>query len=415
MQMERSFGRLVRMLEKHYDAFVNARDAVPFGLRLAGGPQHVFGDGQPAFTLVLKDESAVAALSTLDTMDIGEAYLRGAMDVEGDFMRLLSVRELFRDKHPLLWAWKFVRPLMFGQVKTDAANIARHYDEDPEFFLAWLDRDYRCYSQGIFQRDDEPLEAGIRRKLEFTLDQIGVKEGDRVLDVGGGWGAWTQFAGERGIRVTSLTISQASERFINGMITRLRLPCRVVREHLFLHETAEKYDAIVNLGVTEHLPDYGGTLKKYASLLKPGGRVCLDASASRRKYAVSGFFEKHIFPGNGTTVCLHDYLAHVARSPFSLEAVHNDTHNYELTARHWAANLDASREEIERRFGVEQHRRFQIYLWGCVDGFRRDVVQAYRWVLELGRGQGLGFHNRAAVQSALASQSEREMALSGGS
>jgi cyclopropane-fatty-acyl-phospholipid synthase len=65
-------------------------------------------------------------------------------------------------------------------------------------------------------------------------------------------------------------------------------------------------------------------------------------------------------------------------------AVHNDTHNYELTTRHWAERLDAHRELIEHRFGLQQYRRFQVYLWGCVDGFRRDVVQAYRWVLELG-------------------------------
>jgi cyclopropane-fatty-acyl-phospholipid synthase len=413
MQMERSFGRLVKMLEKHYDALTTARDTVPFGLRMAGGPQHVFGGERPAFTLVLKEPDAVAALSTMDTMHIGEAYLRGALDVEGDFLRLLSMRELFSDRHPLRWAWKFVRPLMFGQVKTDAENIADHYDEEPDFYLAWLDRDYRCYSQGVFERDDEPLEAGIRRKLDFTLEQIGVKEGDRVLDVGGGWGAWTQFAGERGIRVTSLTISQASERFINGLINRLRLPCRVVREHLFEHESAEKYDAIVNLGVTEHLPDYGRTLKKYASLLKPGGRMVLDASASRRKYAVSGFFEKHIYRGNGTTLCLHDYLAHVSRSPFSVDVVYNDTYNYELTSRHWAQNLDAHREEIERHFGTEQYRRFQIYLWGCVDGFRRDVVQAYRWVMELGKGEGRGFYRAAAAHSA-AAESTPELAMSAG-
>jgi cyclopropane-fatty-acyl-phospholipid synthase len=335
-------------------------------------------------------------------MHIGEAYLKGALDVEGDFLRVLSLRNLFRDRHPLLWAWKFVRPLLFGQVKSDARAIAEHYDEDPEFYLSFLDDAHRCYSQGVFEHDGEPLEAGIRRKLDFALDAIGVREGERVLDVGGGWGAWTEYAGERGIRVTSLTISQASERFINALIQRKKLPCRVVREHLFAHQPAERYDAIVNLGVTEHLPDYARTLKKYASLLKPGGRVCLDASATRRKYDVSAFFEKHIFPGNGSPVCIHDYLGEVAKSPFSILAVYNDTHNYELTTRHWAQRLDAHREEIERRWGLAQYRRFQVYLWGCVDGFRRDVVQAYRWVLELGGGEGKGFHTRESSASAAA-------------
>ena len=409
--MDRRFRRLVTLLEKRYDSFFGGGDPVPFGLKLAGGPEHVFGGAVPRFTLVLKDRTALAALSTLDLMHVGEAYLAGKLDIEGDFLGILSLRRFFRDRHPLLWAWKFVRPLMFGQVESDARWISEHYDEDPDFFLHFLDRDYRCYSQGVFTNDDEPLEVGIRRKLEFALESTGLKEGDRVLDVGGGWGAWTQFAGERGIRVTSLTISRASERFINQMIGEKRLPCRVVREHLFEHQPAEKYDAIVNLGVTEHLPDYGRTLQRYAELLKPGGRVCLDASASRRKYAVSAFFEKHIFPGNGSPVCIHDYLEHVARSPFSVSVVHNDTHNYELTTRHWARNLDAHRDEIVARWGLAQYRRFQIYLWGCVDGFRRDVVQAYRWVLELGGGEGRGFFGGA--ERAAADQREVDLALSG--
>jgi cyclopropane-fatty-acyl-phospholipid synthase len=93
--------------------------------------------------------------------------------------------------------------------------------------------------------------------------------------------------------------------------------------------------------------------------------------------------------------------------------VYNDTYNYELTSRHWAQNLDAHREEIERHFGTEQYRRFQIYLWGCVDGFRRDVVQAYRWVMELGKGEGRGFYRAAAAHSA-AAESTPELAMSAG-
>lgn len=409
--MDRRFNRLVSMLEKRYQAFFPAGDPVPFGLRLAGGPQHLFGGTDPAFTLVVKDRNGVAALSTLDLMAIGEAYLRGALDVEGDILRVLSLRSLFKDRHPLLWAWKFIRPLLYGQVRSDAAFIAEHYDEDADFYLTFLDAEHRCYSQGVFEHDGETLEAGIRRKLDFAFDAIGVREGDRVLDVGGGWGAWTEYAGERGVRVTSLTISQASERFINALIQRKKLPCRVVREHLFAHHPAEPYDAIVNLGVTEHLPDYPRTLEAYARLLKPGGRVCLDASASRRKYAVSAFFEKHIFPGNGSPVCIHDYLGAVARSRFSILGVYNDTHNYELTTRHWAERLDAHREEIERRWSTAQYRRFQVYLWGCVDGFRRDVVQAYRWVLELGGGEGRGFDSRAASAEAARSRGEPALAM----
>lgn len=381
--MEKTLRRIVGRLEKRYDAFFGAGQAVPFAVRLTDGPSHVLGHDAPAFTLVIRERAALSALRAMDLLLIGEAYLSGALDVEGDFLRLLSVRALFRDWHPILRASKFARPLMFGQVRSDARWIAKHYDEDPRFFQLFLDQQHRCYSHGVFESDDEPLERGIERKLAFALDSIRARPGDRVLDVGGGWGAFTEYAGARGIHVTSLTISRQSEQFIGDLIARRGLPCRVLREHLFAHQPEQQYDAIVNLGVTEHLPDYRRTLSTYASLLKPGGRVCLDASAARSKHALSAFFVRHIFPGNGSPVCMHDYLTEVARSPFSVMCVLNDTHNYELTARRWAENLDRHRAEVERRWGPGQYRRFQVYLWGCVDGFHRDSVQAYRWVLQL--------------------------------
>ena len=377
-----SFDRVVRMVQKGYERLA-ASGAPTFALQLPGSAPAVFGHGEPAATLVVNDRRGAAALATMDALAIGEAYLAGALDVAGDIKQLLSLRGMFRDRHPLRSALRFVWPLLRGQVTSDRAWIAEHYDRDPDFYLAFLDKRHRCYSQGVFAADDEPLEDAITRKLDFALESIGARPGDRVLDVGGGWGAFTEYAGRRGIRVTSITISRESEDYINALIAREGLPCQVVREHLFEHQPGERYDAIVNLGVTEHLPDYAETLKHYARMLKPGGRACLDASATRQKYDVSTFFERYIYRGNGSPLCLHDYLQAVAGSPFEIETVVNDRHNYMLTTRHWAQNLDCHREQIEARWGRVPYRIFQIYLWGCVDGFERDAIQAYRWVMRL--------------------------------
>src|SRR5690606_25457955 len=101
----------------------------------------------------------------------------------------------------------------------------------------------------------------------------------------------------------------------------------------------------------------------------------------RAKHQTTDFFERHIYQGNGSQLCLHDYVAALSRTPLELEAVYNDRHNYALTTRGWAENLDRHREEIESRWGRAQYRKFQLYLWGCVDGFTRDIIQAYRLVL----------------------------------
>jgi cyclopropane-fatty-acyl-phospholipid synthase len=359
-----------------------------FALQLTDGTVVPFGSGPPAATLILNTTRGLAALATMDGTRLAEAYRSGDLDVQGDLRRLLSVRDSFGEFHPLTWAWQFVRPLLRGQVASDADWIAAHYDYDADFYQLFLDDRHRCYSQAIFASDDEALEPAVTRKLAFAADAVEARPGARILDIGGGWGAFTEYGGQRDFRVTSLTISAQSERFIQSLIDRDRLPCQVVREHLFAHAPAEQYDAIVNLGVTEHLPDYPRTLAKYLRLLKPGGRIYLDSAASRLRHDLSAFLLRHIFPGNGTLLCLDEYLTAVARTPFEVLGVYNDRRNYGLTTERWAGNLDAHREQIEQRWGKALYRTFQLYLWGCVDGFARDMIQAYRVVLALPSGTG---------------------------
>ncbi len=376
------FARVAHAFEARRREAFPPGEAPTFALR-SGGETEVFGDGAPAFTIVANGAKGIDALSTLDVTAAAAAYLSGDVDLEGDVLALIAARDFFTDRRPVRYLWRFVQPLLFGQVKSDKKWIATHYDYDADFYLLWLDRRHRCYSQGIFERDDEPLEDAIRRKLDFALDAVGAREGMRILDIGGGWGAMTEYAGKRGILATSLTISKESEAFIQALIEREKLPSKVLREHLFEHQPAERYDAIVNLGVTEHLPDYARTLQKYESLLKPGGKVYLDASSTRRKHGQTTFLEKFVYPGNGSLMCLHEYLAEVAKSPFRLEGVWDDRISYHLTTRRWAEGLDANREEIERRWGKDLHRKFQLYLWGASDGFLRDRNQAYRVVMSL--------------------------------
>ena len=380
--------RLSRWLAARVESALASRlpsDFPAVGLRLADGDMRAIGRGSIGATIVINSRRGLRALASMDATRIAEAYRDGALDFEGSLQRLFPLRDAFTYPHRFTHLWRFLRPRLFGQVNSDKKWIADHYERDAEFYLAFLDRRHRCYSQALFASDGEPLEDAQTRKLDAAADALELPPGARVLDVGGGWGAFTEHGGRRGLHVTSLTISRASERFIQDVIDTQALPCRVRREHLMEHEPDEPYDGIVNLGVTEHLPDYPATLKKYRRLLKPGGRIYLDASATRVSHDYSAFLLRHLFPGNGTTLCLHTYLEAVAASPFEVIRLHNDRENYRLTTWHWARNLDDNRAGIERRFGAETWRTFRLYLWGCVDGFERDMVQAYRWVLRLPR------------------------------
>jgi cyclopropane-fatty-acyl-phospholipid synthase len=350
---------------------------------VTGDTRHQFGSGEPAFTITVRDWRGAKALAGLDQFGVAVAYLEGWLDIDGDLAAALKIRQFFRDFHPVAWVSRFAPALIHGRKEHDRRSISAHYDEDSDFFLTFLDTRHRCYTEGVFAYDDEPLEDAMTRKMELALQALEIKPGDHVLEVGGGWGAFVEYAGRRGIEVTTTTLSAESERYLNGLIEREGLPARVVREHIFAYQPQRRYDAIVNMGVTEHLPDYQTTLRRYAELVKPGGRIYLDALAMRAKHRVSTFMSRYVYPGGSSPLVLHDYLREVARSPFELISVQDDRHNYALTCRRWAQRLDAAREDVVRHYGEPLYRRFRLFLWGSAAGFDTGLVQAYRWVLRL--------------------------------
>ncbi len=354
----------------------------PIEVQLWGDRVYRFGKGEAKIRILVKDRLGLAALRKLDEVSICEAYMAGNLDVAGDMLGFASLRGLLSDRHPLHTLWRRIAPVFVGRVQTNRQAIAGHYDFSNEFYLKFMDPS-RCYSQAVFDSDYEPLASAQRRKLDFAVDACQLKPGDRVLDIGGGWGSFTEHAGRRGIQVTSLTISKQSEAFLTDLIAREQLPCEVLNQDFWEHDPVDRYDAIVILGVMEHLPDYPEVLRRLQRLLKPGGRVYLDASAFREKYSKPTFVSRYIFPGDHSYFCLHAFLAEVAKTPLEVLEVHNDRHNYYLTCKAWAENLDAARDEIVSRWGEMLYRRFRLYLWGSAQAFQSRSMDAYRVVLAM--------------------------------
>jgi cyclopropane-fatty-acyl-phospholipid synthase len=375
---------------------IRARGFEPpsFELRLLDRTSHTIGSGgdrgaAPAFSVRVASAKGQAALAAFDELAIAEAYMDGDLDLEGDLLTALKCRPLLGDPHPFKYLFStYVQPLVFGQVGRDKKWIKNHYDVDAQFFLLWLDSKIRGYSHGFFDSDSESLEVGMERKFQYAFDAVGLRPGQRVLDIGGGWGSFLEFGGSRGVHVTSITISDASEATMKELIARRGLNGTVVKEHFLEYRGAgEPFDAIVNLGVTEHLPDYRRTLAQYQRLLKPGRRVYLDAYSGRR-HGMPSFISKWIFEGNTSPLNLKKYLAEVEDSPFEVVLVKNDRHNYFLTCKKWAENLERKRDEVVARWGRHLYRRFVLYLWAAANSFESGTLSAHRMILQLPRGDG---------------------------
>ena len=371
------YDRILRRIQKH----VADQAKIPFEIRLWGDRVYRFGEGEPAVGILVHDRRGLTALSRLDELSICEAYMAGSLDVVGDMLGFVSLRGTLSDRHPLYALWRRLAPWLIGRFTANRQAIATHYEFANDFYLQFLDAT-RCYSQAVFERDDEALATAQRRKLDFAIEACRLKPGDRVLDVGAGWGTFMEHAGRRGIQVTGLTIAQQSERFLTDLIHRLQLPAQVLNQDFLAYQSSEPYDAIVILGVMEHLPDYPAVLRRLQRLLKPGGRVYLDASAFREKYVKPTFVSRYVFPGDHSYFCLHDFLAAAAKTPLDVLAVYNDRHSYFLTCKAWAENLEAARAEIIGRWGEALYRRFRLYLWASAAAFRNRGMEAYRVLLE---------------------------------
>jgi cyclopropane-fatty-acyl-phospholipid synthase len=117
-------------------------------------------------------------------------------------------------------------------------------------------------------------------------------------------------------------------------------------------------------------------------LLKPGGRVFLDGSAAKKKYELSTFMVRHIYPGNHSFLVLDDLLNKLAKTELELMEVQNDRWSYFLTFKQWALNLEANKGYVQRTFGDFEFRKFRLYLWGAAYEFLSRNLDCYRLILE---------------------------------
>jgi cyclopropane-fatty-acyl-phospholipid synthase len=373
---------LPRALIDRITAGLGSRASVPFEVIFPDASRRQFGGGAPRFTVTLKDSDALRAFASMDEGRIGDAFVDGHFDIDGDMIEPFRLRHGMADRHLLLTAWRFIEPLLFGQVHTNKRAIASHYDIDSEFFLSFLDREYPLYTQGMYLSPEETLAVATRRKLDYCFDKLNLRPGDRILEIGPGWGAWFEYATSRGVRCTGLTISEESMNFLQRRAAAIGQEWTLINCDFLGYSTEEKFDAIVIMGVIEHLPQYGKVLEKFVSLLKPGGRIFLDGSACTTKYELSSFMVKHIYGGNHSFLVLHDFLTQMARTPLRVHELHDDRFSYFLTFKQWATNFDANREAVIRRFGERNYRRFRLYLWGAAYEFLSGSLDCYRMVIE---------------------------------
>jgi cyclopropane-fatty-acyl-phospholipid synthase len=267
-------------------------------------------------------------------------------------------------------------------ITRDARSVRHHYDVGNEFFALFLDESM-TYSCAIFSRGATTLEEAQDAKRELVCTKLALREGERVLDIGCGWGSFAVHAAQRhGARVTAITLSEPQARGARERAAAAGVGDRVdvrVMDWRELHD--EPFDAIASIGMVEHVGNaqIDAYAQRVADLLRPGGRL-LNHGIARLRHGepeAGPFSERYVFPDAAPL--------HLSRIQFALEraglvtdTVEGFAGDYAETLSHWIARLDEHRDEAERIAGPERLRVWQLYLRAARNGFRTGFTGLYQ-------------------------------------
>ena len=378
----------------------------PFALRFWDGSELAATvAGGPVFTV--RSPAAVAhLLRAPGQLGLGRAYAAGEIEAD-DLDRVIGLLDTFsappidsatraRLTLAAVRACGLMRPPQIPaselrprgrrhSKERDERAVRHHYDVSNELFGLFLDESM-TYSCALFSRGAGTLEEAQAAKRELVCSKLGLQEGERVLDVGCGWGSFVIHAArEYGVRAVGVTLSPAQAELARRRVTEASLQDRVEIRICDYRDLpgigGERYDAIASIGMVEHvgsnrIDEYARVL---ARLLQPDGRL-LNHGIARLRHgdAEAGpFSERYVFPDAAPLHLSRIQLA-LERAGFVTDHVEGLAQDYVNTLSAWIDRLDSNREEAERLAGGERLRVWRLYLRAARNGFATGFTSIYQ-------------------------------------
>lgn len=357
---------------------------ISFVIHLEDGSLTTIGEEKPILDIYIKNTAGRKAFMSLDQLLIVEAYIKGDIDFEGDLIKAMSFQKLLSDQHILLKIGRRLKPILLGREKCNPDWISKHYDSHNIQLFA-MDTDYNTYTPGIYEKDEDSLEVGAERKLDFAFQSLNLKPNDSVLDIGSGWGGFVRFAARRNIPVTGITLSNHQKQYVEDLIEKNNFDAEVKYQDFFSFQPSHKYDGIVMMGVIEDLSDYPRVMERLLNYLKPGGRVYLDFASHKKSFGTHSFITKYIWPGTFRMVYMPEFIDAVKESPFEIQAIYNDRRNYYLWAKGMYERWIEKKADIIDKSNEQIWRTFRILFAATAGTMNKSSYDstAYRVVLEL--------------------------------
>jgi len=370
---------------------------VPLAVQMPAGER--VGAPDARVTLKLNDLGALARLAAGQVGRVAQDHVEGKLDIQGSMRDVMQVAAQMIGEDPLrgeagaapLRWWgelaRHSRSKARHHKRADAEQVQFHYDVSDDFYALWLDP-LRVYSCAYFREPQMTLAQAQEAKLDHICRKLMLREGERFLDIGAGWGGLLLWAAEHyGVTAHGITLSKNQHAYVSRLIQEKGLSARVtmeLRDYRDLPE-AEPWDKIASIGMFEHVgrAQLHTYFAKINRLLKPGGLLMnhgITAGGTRNDQLGAGmgdFIERYIFPG-GELLHVSHVLRVLSESQLEPVDVENLRPHYARTLWAWSDGLEANLGRARDLTKDRVVRAYRLYLAGSAMSFERGWIALYQ-------------------------------------
>ncbi len=411
--------KTLNILDDIFDGY----NGPPFQVQLWEGTSWSSDESQdPQFSLKLTHPGALKEMFLPPSeLSLAEAYIYGDFDLAGDIFQALEITDHVRNQDWTWWeklksAWVLWtlpgagRPpspqhaaQLVGKkhsISRDKQAISYHYDVSNEFYALWLD-EYLNYSCAYFSQDDYDIHQAQAQKMEYISRKLRLKPGEKLLDIGCGWGGQIIYAAQHfGVESLGITLSENQVELARKKIQEEGLEdiCRVELMDYREIPPDTTFDKIVSVGMVEHVGEeqLAPYFQQVYRLLKPGGLFLNHGIAAtyndpNRKETDDSFSDKYVFP-DGELVLINTMLHYAEAAGFEVRDVESLREHYSRTLQHWVSRLEERYEKARDFVKETTYRIWRLYMSASARGFEVGRLNIYQSLLAKQNQEGRSSH-----------------------
>ncbi|MEE3381594.1 MAG: cyclopropane-fatty-acyl-phospholipid synthase family protein [Succiniclasticum sp.] len=382
----------MQFLDNFLVHYLQRFDKYPFELDLHGKKYNI-GEGDPVFRVIVHKDIPKSELLSSTSLSLGEAYMRGDLEIEGDLFTV--IRCLLEQMSQFSLDREKFNYLLYPSEdkKTQKEEVSSHYDLGNDFYKLWLDPTL-SYSCAFFKKDTDTLEEAQKNKVHHILDKLYLGRDMTLLDIGCGWGyLLIEAAKKYGVKGFGCTLSQEQYAMGQERIKKLGLEGQVeiaLMDYRDLPKTGRRFDRVVSVGMLEHVgrSQYEIYMNVVEKVLKNQGLFLLHYIDGRDERNSNPWMRKYIFPG-GTLPSLAEIIKLAYLGSFQLLDVESLRRHYYRTLMCWYHNFEKVHAQVAADRGEEFARMWDLYLCGCAAAFFIGYIDVHQLLFTKGTNNDL--------------------------